>query len=181
MRQDIRCRYRALMDDSHFRFPKATGKSHAMEWYFDGHLAKRPLIGIYAFANLAEYMLHQAKCGPRRRSPSALREVAEFFAETRRAMQNVLSSYPIGRGLPAAGRRSLAARVIVLEEMARMTYDTLHRTGRRCEKCTACRGKLLTAEDAALLKAILEEQSDNGTIPPESALYRGGLSLTTVI
>lgn len=168
---DIRRRYRAAMSDDRYRFPRTSGLSHRLDWYFDGHLRARPLSAIYAYANLAEYMLHYVRFG-RCRQEGAERTVSEFFAETRRAMQNVLSTYPMGKRLDAAGRESLAKVVDRLCEHAKLAKAELDSASDACE-CPACSGnRYLRGADVRLLEAILCEQSRNGTIPPTSPLYR---------
>ena len=58
---DIRKKYRDAMRDERFKFPRNNMLSHGVGWYLDGHLISRPLTAVYAFANLAEYMLYYAK------------------------------------------------------------------------------------------------------------------------
>ena len=145
--------------------------SHGVGWYLDGHLISRPLTAVYAFANLAEYMLYYARHG-RRGQRGAETKAVEFFAETRRAMQNVLSSYPLDRRLRPNERESVGKVAIRLCEHAKLTLDELDLATKMCN-CPACRGtRKLYGADAELLEAILREQSRNGTIPPTSKLFR---------
>lgn len=168
---DIRKKYRDAMRDERFKFPRNNMLSHGVGWYLDGHLVSRPLTAVYAFANLAEYMLYYARHG-RCGQQGAETEAVEFFAETRRAMQNVLSSYPIDRRLRPIDRESVGKVAIRLCDHAKITWDKLGSATKMCI-CPACRGtRKLYGADAELLEAILREQSRNGTIPPTSKLFR---------
>ena len=168
---DIRKKYRDAMRDERFKFPRNNMLSHSVCWYLDGHLISRPLTAVYAFANLAEYMLYYARHG-RRGQRGAETAAVEFFAETRRAMQNVLSSYPLDRRLRPNERESVGKVAIRLCDHAKITWDELGSATKVCN-CPACRGtRKLYGADAELLEAILREQSRNGTIPPTSKLFR---------
>lgn len=168
---DIRKKYRDAMRDERFKFPRNNMLSHGVGWYLDGHLVSRPLTAVYAFANLAEYMLYYARHG-RCGQQSAETKAVEFFAETRRAMQNVLSSYPLDRRLRPNERESVRRVASRLCEHAKLTWDELDSATKTCN-CPACRGtRKLYVADAELLEAILREQSRNGTIPPTSKLFR---------
>ena len=168
---DIRKKYRDAMRDERFKFPRNNMLSHSVGWYLDGHLISRPLTAVYAFANLAEYMLYYARHG-RRGQRGAETAAVEFFAETRRAMQNVLSSYPLDRRLRQNERESVGKVAIRLCDHAKITWDELGSATKVCN-CPACRGtRKLYGVDAELLEAILREQSRNGTIPPTSKLFR---------
>ena len=168
---DIRKKYRDAMRDERFKFPRNNMLSHGVGWYLDGHLNSRPLTAVYAFANLAEYMLYYARHG-RRGQRGAETAAVEFFAETRRAMQNVLSSYPLDRRLRPNERESVGKVAIRLYDHAKITWDELGSATKMCN-CPACRGtRKLYGADAELLEAILREQSRNGTIPPTSKLFR---------
>ena len=168
---DIRKKYRDAMRDERFKFPRNNMLSHSVGWYLDGHLISRPLTAVYAFANLAEYMLYYARHG-RRGQRGAETAAVEFFAETRRAMRNVLSSYPLDRRLRPNERESVGKVAIRLCDHAKITWDELGSATKVCN-CPACRGtRKLYGVDAELLEAILREQSRNGTIPPTSKLFR---------
>ena len=168
---DIRKKYRDAMRDERFKFPRNNMLSHSVGWYLDGHLISRPLTAVYAFANLAEYMLYYARHG-RRGQRGAETEAVEFFAETRRSMQNVLSSYPLDRRLRPNERESVGKVAIRLCDHAKITWAKLGLATKICI-CPACRGtRKLYGADAELLEAILREQSRNGTIPPTSKLFR---------
>ena len=168
---DIRKKYRDAMRDERFKFPRNNMLSHSVGWYLDGHLISRPLTAVYAFANLAESMLYYARHG-RRGQRGAETAAVEFFAETRRAMQNVLSSYPLDRRLRQNERESVGKVAIRLCDHAKITWDELGSATKVCN-CPACRGtRKLYGADAELLEAILREQSRNGTIPPTSKLFR---------
>lgn len=168
---DVRSKYRESMKDEHFRFPRKSVLCHKIDWYLDGHLSARPLSAIYAYACLAEYMLHHVRFGKRRQNGAEAR-VVEFFAETRRAMQNVLSTYPIDRRLKTNERESVRRVAERLCEHAKLTHRELGIASASCV-CPACIGVgTLHGADSDLLEAILFEQSRNGTIPPTSKLFR---------
>lgn len=168
---DVRRKYRELMNESHYRFPKKTVLAHRIEWYLDGHLERTPLVAVYAYANLAEYFLHFTRFGKRRQA-GAFREVEEFFALTRRTMQNVLSTYPIGRRLNRTEREAASKTAARLCVAANETYEAVRAAAKPC-KCPLCKGSgTLFPADAELLEAILCEHSRDGSIPPTSALYR---------
>lgn len=113
----IRKRFRELMKPTHFDFPRKVGLTHKAEWYLGDKPLARPLYGMYGLARYAEYLLHHVKFGKRGQG-DALREVAVFFAATRRAMQNTLSTYPIGTRLSPRAERSVRAVVSKLVELA---------------------------------------------------------------
>ena len=168
---DIRKKYRDAMRDARLKFPRNNMLSHGVGWYLDGHLVSRPLTAVYAFANLAEYLLYYSRRG-RRGQQGAEKMAVEFFAETRRAMQNVLSSYPLDRRLRPNERESVGRVASRLCEHAKLTWAGLGLATKMCN-CPACRGtRKLHCADAELLEAILREQSRNGTIPPTSKLFR---------
>ena len=168
---DIRKKYRDAMRDERFKFPRNNMLSHGVGWYLDGHLISRALTAVYALANRAEYMLYYARHG-RRGQRGAETAAVEFFAETRRAMQNVLSSYSLDRRLRPNERESVGKVAIRLCDHAKITWDELGSATKVCN-CPACRGtRKLYGADAELLEAILREQSRNGTIPPTSKLFR---------
>lgn len=168
---DVRGKYREALKDEHFRFPRKTGVCHGIQWYLDGHLVNKPLVALHAYANLAEYMLHYVRFG-RRGQRGAETLVVEFFAETRRAMQNVLSTYPIDRRLRRHERESVKKVAQRLCEHAGLAWKELGMASCHCD-CPACGGTgNLYSSDVDLLEAILFEQSRNGTIPPSSKLFR---------
>ena len=113
----IRRRYRESLDESRFAHPRRGLVHHAEAWYLSDAPLRRPLFGIYAFAALAEDLMWRARFG-RRRAP-ALEDVIPLFAETRRALQNVLSTYHIGRRLTRKETESLRRVVERLVESSR--------------------------------------------------------------
>ena len=110
----IRRRYRESLDESRFAHPRRGLVHHAEAWYLSDAPLRRPLFGIYAFAALAEDLMWRARFG-RRRAP-ALEDVVPLFAETRRALQNALSTYHIGKRLTERQARSLRRVVERLAE-----------------------------------------------------------------
>lgn len=126
----MRKRFRELMDPVHFDFPRKTGITHKAEWYLgDGPLA-RPVYGIYGLARYAEYLLHHVRFG-KRKQHKAIREVAGFFAATRRALQNTLSTYPIDRRL--SPRAAVSLRKVVA--------DLIKQAAEATEAIRSCKSK----------------------------------------
>lgn len=166
----MRRRYRAALDEKRFTFPRKSQVNHPMEWYLDGHLVDRPIFGLYAMANLAEYLLHHARFGKRNQS-RAIVEATQFFAATRRALQNALDNHSIDERMRGRPLSALRSRVAELVTLARIAHEAVSKHSVDCT-CTACNGKSISKKDAELLLAILVEQSENGTIPKTSALYR---------
>ncbi len=166
----MRRRFRSALDPRRFEYPRRTALNHRIGWYLDGSgPSRRPVFGIYALASFAEYVLHFARFG-KRTQRTALPVAARFFAETRREVQNVLSTYHIDKKVPASGVAHLRDVVARLVEHGRAAYEAVTRPG--CPSCPACGGRRLSAADGELLEAILYEQSRNGTIPPDSKLFR---------
>jgi hypothetical protein len=116
---NMRHRYRDALDDSRFVWPRAGVLHHTQKWYIasDGPRA-RPVFGVYALAMFAERMLWRAKFGQRGMRPSLV-DAAKFFAETRRALQNVLSTYRIDRRLTPAQTERLRRVVDRVQKSAR--------------------------------------------------------------
>lgn len=101
----VRRRFHDALDPERFEFPRRGLVHHAEAWYASDAPSRRPVFGVYAFAALAEDLLWRARFGRRRRPD--FRDAVEFFAETRRALQNVLSTYRIDRRLTKAQAESL--------------------------------------------------------------------------
>ena len=114
----IRRRFRESLDEARFLYPRKGLIHHPRSWFLSERPLARPVFGVYAMAAFAEDMLwraRHAKKGPRPRFEDA----ARYFAETRRALQNVLSSHKIDRRLTAAQVRRLRTVVERLVEGAR--------------------------------------------------------------
>lgn len=109
----IRRRYREALDGERFLWPRKGLVHHAESWYVSDAPMKRPVFGVYALAAFAEDTLWRARFGKRMKPDFA--EASAFFAETRCALQNVLSSYPIGRRLT---RKETASLRRVVERLA---------------------------------------------------------------
>lgn len=115
----IRRRYRESLDLQRWTFPRKGLIHHPREWYLSGRGPRaRPVFGVYAMASFAEDMLWRAKNAKKGVRPS-VEDATRYFAETRRALQNVLSTYRIDRRLTAAQTRSLRCIVERLVEGAR--------------------------------------------------------------
>lgn len=113
----IRRRFRLALSDDRYIWPRKGLVHHAEPWYVSGAPLKRPVFGVYAMAAFAEDQLWRARFGKRRKPDFA--EASAFFAETRRALQNVLSTYPIGRRLTRKETESLRRVVGRLVESSR--------------------------------------------------------------
>ena len=87
----------------------------------------RPVFGVYAMASFAEDMLWRAKNARKGKAPR-YEDAAVYFAETRRALQNVLSTYRIDRRLTAAQVKSLRRVVERLVEGARELVEKLDKS-----------------------------------------------------
>ena len=114
----IRRRYRESLDRQRWTFPRKGLVHHPREWFLSDAPARRPVFGVYAMASFAEDMLWRSKHAKKGAKP-AVEDATRYFAETRRALQNVLSTYKIDRRLTAAQARSLRGVVERLIEGAR--------------------------------------------------------------
>lgn len=114
----IRRRYRILLNPELSRFPRNVKLKHSVD-YFLGELPnERPLFAVYKLATLAEYFLWHTTFGGHARGRGT-RECHEFFAATRKGMQNILSTYRIDRPIYASGTRKLRALVRKLQDYGR--------------------------------------------------------------
>jgi hypothetical protein len=114
----IRRRYRESLDPSRWTYPRKGLMHHPRSWFLSEKPMARPVFGVYAMASFAEDMLWRAKHAKKGIRPS-VEDATRYFAETRRALQNVLSTYRIDRRLTAAQARSLQRVVERLVEGAR--------------------------------------------------------------
>lgn len=120
----IRRRYHDMLDPGRFLFPRRGLVHHAESWFLSTAPLARPTFGVYAMGAFAEDLMWRARFGRRGRRPT-LEAAARFFASTRRALQNVLSTYRIGRRLTAAQTARLRRTVERLVEEARELTVTL--------------------------------------------------------
>lgn len=102
----IRRRFRESLDPKRWTYPRKGLVHHPREWYLSERPLARPVFGVYAMAAFAEDMLWRAKHAKKGVKP-AVEDATVYFAETRRALQNVLSTYRIDRRLTAAQAKSL--------------------------------------------------------------------------
>lgn len=114
----VRRRFRESLDPKRWQWPRKGLVHHAREWYLSEAPAARPVFGVYAMAAFAEDMLWRAKFARRGARPS-FEDAARYFAATRRALQNTLSTYRIDRRLTAAQARTLRVTVRSLIDGAR--------------------------------------------------------------
>lgn len=113
----IRRRFREALDERRFLWPRKGLVHHAEAWYVSDAPLRRPVFGVYALAAFAEDTLWRARFGKRMKPDFA--EASAFFAETRCALQNVLSTYPIDRRLTRKETESLRRVVGRLVEHAK--------------------------------------------------------------
>ena len=127
----IRRRYRESLDRQRWTFPRKGLIHHPREWYLygDGPRA-RPVFGVYAMAAFAEDMLWRAMHAKKGAKPS-VEDATRYFAETRRALQNVLSTYRIDRRLTAAQDLKLRFLVDRLQVSAQVLVGKMESAGRR--------------------------------------------------
>ena len=114
----IRRRFRESLADIRWTYPRKGLVHHPREWFLSERPMSRPVFGVYAMASFAEDMLWRAKNAKKGSRPT-VEDATVFFAETRRALQNTLSTYRIDRRLTAAQTRSLRRVVERLVEGAR--------------------------------------------------------------
>jgi hypothetical protein len=122
----IRRKYRDSLDPSRFAYPRKGLVHHPRAWYLSDAPAARPSFGVYAMAAFAEDMLWRARHARKGLAPS-VEDAIRFFAETRRALQNVLSTYRIGRRLTTAQSRRLRRTVEGLVTSARDLVGKMRR------------------------------------------------------
>lgn len=114
----IRRRFRESLADIRWTYPRKGLVHHPREWFLSERPLARPVFGVYAMASFAEDMLWRAKNAKKGSRPT-VEDAMRYFAETRRALQNTLSTYRIDRRLTAAQARSLRRVVERLVEGAR--------------------------------------------------------------
>lgn len=114
----MRRRYRESLANERFIFPRKGLIHHPREWFLSDKPMLRPVFGVYAMASFAEDMLWRAKHAKKGSRPD-IEDAIRYFAETRRALQNTLSTYRIDRRLTAAQSRALRRVVERLVEDAR--------------------------------------------------------------
>lgn len=114
----IRRRFRESLANERFIFPRKGLIHHPREWFLSDKPTLRPVFGVYAMASFAEDMLWRAKHAKKGSRPD-IEDAIRYFAETRRALQNTLSTYRIDRRLTTAQTRSLRRVVERLVEDAR--------------------------------------------------------------
>ena len=114
----IRRRFRESLADIRWTYPRKGLVHHPREWFLSARPMARPVFGVYAMASFAEDMLWRAKNAKKGAKPS-VEDAMRYFAETRRALQNTLSTYRIDRRLTTAQARSLRRVVERLVEGAR--------------------------------------------------------------
>lgn len=114
----VRRRFRESLADIRWTYPRKGLVHHPREWFLSEKPMARPVFGVYAMASFAEDMLWRAKNAKKGSRPT-VEDAMRYFAETRRALQNTLSTYRIDRRLTTAQARSLRRVVERLVEGAR--------------------------------------------------------------
>lgn len=125
----VRRRFRESLDPSRYTFPRRGLVHHPKSWYMSDAPLKRPVFGVYALAAFAENMMWLARFGRRRRP--TIEDATRYFAETRRALQNVLSTYRVDRRLTEAQARRLRTLVSKLVDGARRLDESMKNPGSR--------------------------------------------------
>lgn len=166
----MRRRFHELLEPEHFDNPRKLSRNHGTKWYLNGRYSNRPIYGIYALAQVAEHYMYLVRFGKRQQG-FALPEVARFYAATRRAMQNVLSTFGVNKRIPADKVDYVRS---IYENLCKEAEVILQVFGESTQVNTKVRpfNTKLCQDDLELLNAILIEQSANGTIPKTSALFR---------
>lgn len=123
----VRRRFRESLDAIRWTYPRKGLVHHPRAWFLSDKPMARPVFGVYAMASFAEDMLWRAKNARKGKAPR-YEDAAVYFAETRRALQNVLSTYRIDRRLTAAQVKSLRRVVERLVEGARRLVEKLDRS-----------------------------------------------------
>ena len=114
----MRRRYRESLANERFVYPRKGLVHHPRAWFLSTRPMARPVFGVYAMASFAEDMLWRAKHAKKGSRPD-IEDAIRYFAETRRALQNTLSTYRIDRRLTTAQSRALRRVVERLVEDAR--------------------------------------------------------------
>lgn len=122
----IRRRFRESLDPQRWTYPRKGLVHHPREWFLSDAPARRPVFGVYAMASFAEDMLWRSKHAKKGVKPT-VEDAMLFFARTRCALQNVLSTYRIDRRLTTAQSRTLRAKVAELVEDARWLVGRMKR------------------------------------------------------
>ena len=123
----VRRRFRESLDAIRWTYPRKGLVHHPRAWFLSDKPMARPVFGVYAMASFAEDMLWRAKNARKGKAPR-YEDAAVCFAETRRALQNVLSTYRIDRRLTAAQVKSLRRVVERLVEGARELVGKLDKS-----------------------------------------------------
>ena len=122
----VRRRFRESLDAIRWTYPRKGLVHHPRAWFLSDKPMARPVFGVYAMASFAEDMLWRAKNAKKGMKPT-VEDATVFFAETRRALQNTLSTYRIDRRLTAAQVRSMRRVVERLVEGARDLVGRMRR------------------------------------------------------
>ncbi len=125
----IRHRFREALEASRGRFPRKGLVHHERSWFLSDMPARRPVFGVYALAAFGEDMLWRAKFARKGMAPP-VEDALVFFAETRRALQNVLSAYRIDRRLTPAQADALRRVVARLQDSARTLLEKMKKVSR---------------------------------------------------
>jgi len=124
----VRRRYYEALEPGRFQHPRRGLVHHPLSWYLSDAPAKRPVFGVYALGALAEDMLWKSRFAKKPSSRPPFADAVRFFASTRRAMQNVLSTYRIDRRLTpretGALRRVVARLAGAARELAEKTGNS---------------------------------------------------------
>lgn len=133
----VRAKFKGLLDDRHFRFPLTTRPmskkdeygnpimrsllTHPVGWYLDARRIGRPLTFAYSMAVFSEYCLALS-----RRKNAGVRDATDFFADTRRLLQYIISNVRADRRLRGKQAEAMAARFGSLQQKARNAWAEIH-------------------------------------------------------
>lgn len=172
----VRRRFREYLDERRMSFPRGPRKRNSKEWiklehrepwYYDGHLVNRPLFGLLGLGKLSELWLNRVAFSRNRGLHAFVPDVMRFYADVRRVMQNVLSSYPIDERLPEEGVRAVRDEYLRLCEDAAGLAERID--PKPCE-CPLCGTKGAVVYELDILKAILSDPRVSGLVPPGTRL-----------
>lgn len=120
----IRRRYHALLNPVLSRFPRNVKLKRSVDYILGDAPNARPLFAVYELAVLAEYFLWHTTFGNHYRGQGE-RECHEFFAATRRTMQNILSTYRIDQPIRASGTKKLRVAAEKLQVYGRIARSAM--------------------------------------------------------
>lgn len=172
----VRRKFREYLDERRMVFPRGPKRpnsrewirlDHREEWYYDGHLVDRPLFGLLGLGKVSELWLNRVTFPRNRGVRTFVPDVMRLYADVRRVMRNVLSSYPIDERLPEEGVRAVRSEYLRLCENAAELVVLMNPGA--CE-CPLCGTKKAVVYELDILKAILSDPRVRHLVPPGTRL-----------